>query len=87
VTDKRIAQAIKTPPPDTRARARAAVARALTEHRIRYIIDWDQIYLENERLLSLRDPFDTYEEEAAAFIDEGLSRAPRSAPWARKERS
>ena len=49
VTDKQIVQAEKNPPQDTRARARAAVVRALTENQVRYIIDWDSIYLENEK--------------------------------------
>ncbi len=68
LTDKQIARAMETPPQDTRARARAEVVRKLTEHQVRYIVDWDQIYLENERTLNLRDPFDTYEQETAAFI-------------------
>ena len=83
LTDKQIDRAMVTPPQDTRARARAEVVKKLTEHQVRYIVDWDQIYLENERALNLRDPFDTYEQETAAFISD---MSPFSLPWIRKER-
>jgi proteasome accessory factor A len=83
LTDKQIDRAMVTPPQDTRARARAEVVKKLTEHQVRYIVDWDQVYLENERALNLRDPFDTYEQETAAFI---ADMSPFSLPWIRKER-
>ena len=86
LTDKQIARAVENPPQNTRAHARAAVVRALTEHQIRYIIDWDQVYLENERLLNLRDPFDTYEQEAGAFIAD-LPKASFNLPWGRRKNS
>ena len=50
-----------TPPQDTRARARSAVMRALTDHKARYVIDWDSIYVEDEMYLNLDDPFRTYD--------------------------
>ena len=68
-------QAIVTPPADTRARARSEVMRALTGHKARYVIDWDSIYVEDEKYLNLDDPFLTYERESLAFIDE-CRRAP-----------
>ena len=59
-----------TPPQDTRAKARSAVMRALTDHKARYVVDWDSIYVEDEKYLNLDDPFRTYELEAEAFIQE-----------------
>ena len=70
VDEKRVNQAIVTPPQDTRARARSRVMRALTEQKARYVIDWDSIYVEDEKYLNLDDPFLTYETEAQEFIDE-----------------
>jgi len=70
VDEKRINQAVVTPPQDTRARARSAVMRALTGQKARYVIDWDSIYVEEEKYLSLDDPFLTYEAEVEEFIHE-----------------
>ena len=84
LTDKQIARAMEDPPQNTRAHARAALVRALTEHQIRYIIDWDQVYLENDQVLSLRDPFKTYEQETETFIAD-LPKAPFNMPWGKKK--
>ncbi|MDA0711696.1 MAG: proteasome accessory factor PafA2 family protein, partial [bacterium] len=70
LTDEQILAATTTPPQDTRARARSEMVRTLSENRVRYIIDWDSIYLENEKHLSFRDPFSTYAEESRAFANE-----------------
>ena len=70
VDDKVVNRAIVTPPGDTRAKARSAVMRALTGHKARYVIDWDSIYVEDEKYLNLDDPFLTYEVEAEEFIRE-----------------
>lgn len=70
VDDARVHHALANPPADTRARARSAVMRVLTQHRSRYVIDWDSIYVEDEKYLSLDDPFLTYDAETRAFIDE-----------------
>lgn len=70
VGEKRINQAVVTPPQDTRARARSEVMRALTEQKARYVIDWDSIYVEDEKYLNLDDPFLTYDNEVREFIDE-----------------
>ncbi|MBT3603249.1 MAG: proteasome accessory factor PafA2 family protein [Candidatus Latescibacteria bacterium] len=70
LTDAQIEKACTTPPQDTRAKARSTLVRKLSENRVRYIVDWDSIYLENEKHLSFRDPFSTYEEESMAFSDE-----------------
>jgi proteasome accessory factor A len=68
VDDERINRAIVSPPADTRARARSQVMRALAGYRARYVIDWDSIYVEEEKFLNMDDPFLTYEEEAKEFI-------------------
>ena len=70
VDEKLVNRAIANPPQDTRARARSEVMRALTRQKARYVIDWDSIYVEDEKYLSLDDPFRTYPEETVAFIAE-----------------
>ena len=75
VDDERVNQAIVRPPEDTRARARSKVMRALTGLKARYVIDWDSIYVEDEKYLNLDDPFLSYEAETDAFIKE-CGRAP-----------
>ena len=76
LTEEQIARAGDEPPADTRARGRSDVIRALSENRMRYIVDWDSVYLENESHLSLQDPFETYRDAAAEFIREIRSAAP-----------
>ena len=75
VDDEQVNQAIVRPPADTRARARSKVMRALSGHKARYVIDWDSIYVEDEKYLNLDDPFLSYEAETDAFIKE-CGRAP-----------
>ena len=70
VDDEQINQAIANPPSNTRAKARSQVMRALVGRKARYVIDWDSIYVEDEKYLNLDDPFLTYEREADDFIRE-----------------
>lgn len=84
LTDKQIEEACTRPPQNTRAKARAALVKALSENRVRYIVDWDSVYLENEHHLSFRDPFHTYDEEVAAFAEE-ISAASNAPPGGRDE--
>ena len=65
---ERINQAIVTPPADTRALARSQVMRALSSQKSRYAIDWDSIYVEEDKYLNLEDPFLTYQAEGEEFI-------------------
>ena len=44
--------------------------RALTGQKARYVIDWDSIYVEDEKYLNMEDPFLTYDIEAEEFIRE-----------------
>ena len=70
VDEKQIDEAIVKPPADTRAKARSTVMRALAGQESRYVIDWDSIYVEDEKYLNLDNPFLTYEAETEAFIKE-----------------
>ena len=76
LTEERIERACFEPPQDTRAKARSTVVKALAKNQVRYIVDWDSVYLENERHLSFRDPFYTYDDEVAEFVDEICSVTP-----------
>ena len=68
--DGQVRRALVRPPQDTRARARSTVMEALTGQKSRYVIDWDSIYVEDEKYLNMDDPFLTYETEADEFIRE-----------------
>lgn len=71
-SDEQIEQCITSPPQNTRAKGRADVIAQLVKRRWnRYLIDWDWVRVDKDRHLELRNPFHTYEAEAAAFT-EGL---------------
>ena len=78
LTDEQVDWACSHPPQNTRAKARAELVKTLSENRVRYIVDWDSVYLENENHISFRDPFQTYEEETTTFVEE--IRAAASSP-------
>lgn len=80
VDERQIKQAVVTPPPDTRAKARSEVMRALTGQKARYVVDWDSIYVEDEKYLSMDDPFSTYSTEVQAFIAECQKGPPALPP-------
>lgn len=68
-TDEAITQAICEPPHNTRAAGRSEVVRKLIERRNRrYVIDWDCVFVDRERVLELKNPFSPYRKEAANFI-------------------
>jgi len=68
-SDERLREAVSTPPSDTRAKGRAVVVKELIERQWgRYLIDWDWVRLDKDRHLELRNPFYTYEAEAALFM-------------------
>jgi proteasome accessory factor A len=60
VRDEDIEKAISEPPANTRAKARAEAMKILHEKRIKCIVDWDSIYLENRGHIDMKDPYDTY---------------------------
>jgi proteasome accessory factor A len=69
VTDAEVEHAITNPPPDTRAYGRGQiVSQLINRPSARYVIDWDAVYIERNRQLDLKNPFNTYEKEAARFL-------------------
>jgi proteasome accessory factor A len=67
-SDLAIIQAMSRPPQDTRAFGRSIVIDRLLQQGSRdYVIDWDLIYINKRRHLELKNPFQTYEEEAKFF--------------------
>lgn len=73
VTDAEVEHAMMRPPSNTRALGRGNIVQTLTETPgARYVIDWDAIYVERHRQLDLKNPFHTYEKEAARFL-KGIS--------------
>ena len=70
IKDDEVDRANLEPPQDTRAKGRSALVKVLAEKRLRYIVDWDSVYLENEHHLSFRDPFDTYDDDVETFVEE-----------------
>jgi proteasome accessory factor A len=70
LSDDHVIRAGSEPPQDTRAKGRSTLVKVLAENRVRYIVDWDSVYLENEHHLSFRDPFDTYDAEVETFVEE-----------------
>ena len=68
-TDAEINDAITTPPQNTRALGRGQiVSQLISKPGTRYVIDWDAVYIERNRQLDLKNPFNTYEREAARFL-------------------
>ncbi|MCS6775199.1 MAG: proteasome accessory factor PafA2 family protein [Chloroherpetonaceae bacterium] len=69
VTDAEVEAAIHTPPSNTRAAGRGQiVSQLISRPGVRYVIDWDAVYIERSRQLDLKNPFHTYEKEAARFL-------------------
>ena len=56
------------PPADTRAAGRSLAVAAFQEDDRPYVINWDSIAREGNDFLVMGDPFHTYEEEVAAFL-------------------
>ncbi len=68
-TAGQVADAMTTPPANTRALARGYIVKQLLNRAgARYVIDWDAVYIERNRQLDLKNPFHTYEKEAIRFM-------------------
>ena len=68
-TDEQIDSSTRNPPQNTRAKGRAEVIQQLIARKWnRYLIDWDWVRVDKDSHLELRNPFHTYEEEAAEFV-------------------
>jgi proteasome accessory factor A len=69
ITDEEVQHAVTSPPENTRALGRGQIVSQLIERPgTRYVIDWDAVYIERNRQLDLKNPFNTYEREAARFM-------------------
>ena len=67
-TDRRIFEATMMPPTNTRAKGRGIVIDKLLANNSRdYVIDWDLIYINKRQHLELKNPFNTYKDEASSF--------------------
>ncbi len=68
-TDEQISDAMTNAPENTRAFGRSQIVNHLLAHPgTRYVIDWDAVYIERNRQLELKNPFHTYDKEAARFM-------------------
>lgn len=69
VTDDRIDKALTNPPQNTRASARGHIIKRLADKRYnRYYIDWDIVYVDRNRQVDMRDPFNIYTRETERFL-------------------
>jgi len=67
--EQRVYRAINTPPRTTRAAGRAHVIEGLIERdRPHYVIEWDGILADEERVLLFENPFHDYVDEAEEFL-------------------
>ena len=63
-TDQRVQEATTDPPDNTRAFGRGQIVSQLVANPgLRYVIDWDAVYIERNRQLDLKNPFHTYDKE------------------------
>ena len=72
VDEAKILCSIQVPPVNTRAAARSRIMHGLNYQESRYAIDWDNIYVEQDRHVKLDDPFQTYSQVADDFVAECL---------------
>jgi proteasome accessory factor A len=76
-SDVQVARAMLEPPRNTRAYARGKLVEALIQKpHARYVIDWDGVFVEPQRQIHLRDPFNNYAREAGRFADSLPDRPP-----------
>lgn len=61
-------EALRTPPPDTRACGRGRAVALFQKRPMPYVINWDSISLENASHLPMPDPFETYERQIEALL-------------------
>lgn len=64
----RIREAVRVPPPDTRACGRGRAVAKLRDARSPYIVNWDGITLDNDFHVTMPDPFETYVDEVDAML-------------------
>lgn len=72
-TDLAITNATRTAPSNTRAWARGYVVRELLNRKVRrYAVDWDSVYVDQNRRLELNNPLRSYRHEATRFVRQML---------------
>ena len=64
--------AMRRPPPDTRAHGRGLAAALLKTQPRSYVINWDSVTVDNHHVLSMPDPFETYDADIRALFPEPL---------------
>lgn len=62
------AEALRTPPANTRASGRARAVAAFQNRELPYVINWDSIACDSRDFLVMGDPFKTYNEEVDKFL-------------------
>jgi proteasome accessory factor A len=66
----RRAEASHVPPQNTRAAGRSRAVAAFQKRQQPYVLNWDSIAREGRDFLLMGDPFQTYNDEVAAFLRE-----------------
>jgi proteasome accessory factor A len=64
--------ALREPPQDTRAKGRGIAVERFMETQMPYIVNWDSIAAADMHVLSLSDPFNTYELNARALVESAM---------------
>lgn len=71
----RDSNACRVPPSNTRAAGRARAVTAFQQSAQPYVINWDSIACESRDFLLMGDPFRTYDEEVAQFLEKICAKA------------
>jgi hypothetical protein len=66
----RRAEAMRTPPSNTRASGRARAVAGFQERDHSYVINWDSIACDSRDFLVMGDPFKTYNDEVDRFLNQ-----------------
>ena len=64
--------ALREPPHDTRAKGRGIAVERFMETQMPYIVNWDSITAGDVHVLSMNDPFSTYELNARALVESAM---------------
>lgn len=62
-------EALQVAPVNTRAHGRGKAVEFFQSHDVPYLINWDSVAFENHHYLVMPDPFETYGEEVARFLE------------------
>ncbi len=67
-------EAVRIPPPDTRACGRGRAVALFRDSQSAYVVNWDSVSIENDRHVAMPDPFETYVQD----MNNTFSRAEKS---------